>query len=399
MSTVRSALSAQGKKIHFNETQLNTIGSDMKELTERQAELQSTVVTQVNHLTAQLQLIIARLEDLTSPKPASPVPDQATTSLAPPPASPRPVRPSRTGEIFGRFWSSESSLTEVPGPTSDDHTDPSKVPRCYHDLREAFNKVKATSLPPHRHWDCAIDLLSGAPIPRPGCMPSLDMRGRPWSNTSKHHSSLASSAPLHRRPERGPLSARRMAHSGRVSITVLSLPRHLAPVLTMPEPKMQFVVEVDAAKLRRQEPGAVGGHPSPRMWLKTSHLVLSFARSKASRQARMGLLQPLLVPHRPWSHITLDFVMGLPPSQASSSPNNEKEMTVPSAHALLKLPRSLRVHPTFHVSKLKPVRKSPLVLLSKPPPPLKMVDGRPVYMVKKLLAVRGAGGGSSWSTG
>ncbi|KAI3359442.1 hypothetical protein L3Q82_002950 [Scortum barcoo] len=27
-------------------------------------------------------------------------------------------------------------------------------------------KVKATSLPPHREWDCAIDLLPGAPIPK-----------------------------------------------------------------------------------------------------------------------------------------------------------------------------------------------------------------------------------------
>ncbi|KAI3359440.1 hypothetical protein L3Q82_002948 [Scortum barcoo] len=33
-------------------------------------------------------------------------------------------------------------------------------------LVEVFNKVKATSLPPHREWDCAIDLLPGAPIPK-----------------------------------------------------------------------------------------------------------------------------------------------------------------------------------------------------------------------------------------
>ncbi|KAI3376567.1 hypothetical protein L3Q82_017016 [Scortum barcoo] len=39
----------------------------------------------------------------------------------------------------------------------------------------------------------------------------------------------------------------------------------------------------------------------------------------------------------------------------------------------LKLPRSLQVHQTFHVSKLKPVKESPLVPPSKPPLP-KMVD-------------------------
>ena len=34
--------------------------------------------------------------------------------------------------------------------------------------------------------------------------------------------------------------------------------------------------------------------------------------------APSGLLQPLPVPHRPWSHISLDFVTGLPPSDGNT---------------------------------------------------------------------------------
>ncbi|KAL0199954.1 hypothetical protein M9458_003141, partial [Cirrhinus mrigala] len=48
----------------------------------------------------------------------------------------------------------------------DSHTDP--LPPPYRDLREAFSKEKATQLPPHRPYDCAIELL-------PGTMPT---RGR-----------------------------------------------------------------------------------------------------------------------------------------------------------------------------------------------------------------------------
>ncbi len=38
------------------------------------------------------------------------------------------------------------------------------------------------------------------------------------------------------------------------------------------------------------------------------------ARGKTSNRPPEGLLQPLSVPSRPWSHIALDFVTALPPS-------------------------------------------------------------------------------------
>ncbi|TWW61053.1 hypothetical protein D4764_05G0011430 [Takifugu flavidus] len=43
------------------------------------------------------------------------------------------------------------------------------------------------------------------------------------------------------------------------------------------------------------------------------------ARSKASHRSPAGLLHPLPVPSRPWSHIALDFVTGLPVSQGNDT--------------------------------------------------------------------------------
>ena len=37
-------------------------------------------------------------------------------------------------------------------------------------------------------------------------------------------------------------------------------------------------------------------------------------QSKVTHKPPQGLLQPLPIPHRPWSHIALDFITGLPPS-------------------------------------------------------------------------------------
>lgn len=50
--------------------------------------------------------------------------------------------------------------------TDSETADLSSVPSCYHHLREVFNKSKALSLPPHRPYDCAIDLIPGSPIPK-----------------------------------------------------------------------------------------------------------------------------------------------------------------------------------------------------------------------------------------
>ncbi len=42
------------------------------------------------------------------------------------------------------------------------------------------------------------------------------------------------------------------------------------------------------------------------------------ATGKTSNRPPDGLLQPLPVPSRPWSHISLDFITALPPSQGNT---------------------------------------------------------------------------------
>ena len=60
----------------------------------------------------------------------------------------------------------------------------------------------------------------------------------------------------------------------------------------------------------------------PQMWKDVKEFVLSCdicSRSKTPRHRPYGLLQPLSVPRRPWSSVSMDFITDLPPSNSFDS--------------------------------------------------------------------------------
>ncbi|KAI3365729.1 hypothetical protein L3Q82_000694 [Scortum barcoo] len=108
-----------------------------------------------------------------------------------------------TGAILG--WGSSCHQVclrqaVVPQPSRCFSTPPdlTGVPTEYLDFREVFNKTKATSLPPHRPYDCAIETSSPAPhLPEAACTPCRLLKERPWRPTSMTLWQLASSGPHH----------------------------------------------------------------------------------------------------------------------------------------------------------------------------------------------------------
>ncbi|KAK3533096.1 hypothetical protein QTP70_006771 [Hemibagrus guttatus] len=74
--------------------------------------------------------------------------------------------------ILGRPWLEQHNpiLSWSTGETTSIESPlvnkPLRIPTCYAPFSDVFCPKRASKLPPHRPWDCAIDLLPGEPVPR-----------------------------------------------------------------------------------------------------------------------------------------------------------------------------------------------------------------------------------------
>ncbi|KAK3541619.1 hypothetical protein QTP86_033070 [Hemibagrus guttatus] len=71
--------------------------------------------------------------------------------------------PERPSPKFSRVHEVQMHATSVESPPENRSVD---IPACYSHFRDVFCPRKASKLPPHRPWDCAIDLIPGEPVPR-----------------------------------------------------------------------------------------------------------------------------------------------------------------------------------------------------------------------------------------
>ncbi|KAK3544517.1 hypothetical protein QTP86_014096 [Hemibagrus guttatus] len=71
--------------------------------------------------------------------------------------------PERPSPRLSRIHEVQVHATSMESPLENHSI---TIPACYSRFSDVFCPKKASKLPPHRPWDCAIDLIPGEPVPR-----------------------------------------------------------------------------------------------------------------------------------------------------------------------------------------------------------------------------------------
>ncbi len=185
-----------------------------------------------------------------------------------------------------------------------------------HKRKTAFSKQAAPQFPPPRPWDCAIDLLPGATLPKVRVYP-LSI---PERKAMEDYPGAQGNGGLHQ--------------GG--SPTRINPPFHLAGCLELLllGQERRRPVTLHPLLLAQKGPTLLGSlHASPGFGCPGSQCTLSLIRalylwpgmspnSSADAQSVPSphhlparKLVPLPIPHRPWSHVRVDFATDFPNSE------------------------------------------------------------------------------------